>query len=190
MNYGWIDNINSYMTSYVWIRLSHIVMYEFSSLNSWMNPYMWILIWFHQFSRYFSWSWICIWIHDMNSYTNSLSWIHILHFMTYEFSQYSDMKSCIWKKSWNHLWNLGTKDQNVQASGFFYNQALNLSNWNFSAWESLKSINWRMYQKVIASAAGAQLTAGQGHREGTIVLRLTHCVLLLASFLKPHLWSP
>ena len=36
----------------------------------------------------------------MNSY--------VLHFKTYEFRyEFIDMNSCIWKISWNHIWNLG-----------------------------------------------------------------------------------
>ena len=56
-----------------------------------MNSAAWILRWIHIYefwcmiSQYFLWSWIQIWIHIMNPNKISWSWIHMLHFMTYEF---------------------------------------------------------------------------------------------------------
>ena len=93
----------------------------------------------------------------MNS-VNIQIWIHV-------YEKYREFRR---REIIYDIW--GTKDPHVQASGLFFNQALNLNNWSFSAWEALKSIKWRMYQKVTASAAGAELTAGQGSREGTIAL--------------------
>ena len=58
-------------------------MYDFMIMNSFSQIHTWIhshAFWYMN-SRYSSWLWIHIWIRTLNSYMNSLSWIHIRHFM-------------------------------------------------------------------------------------------------------------
>ena len=86
--YIWIYNMNSYMTSYIWFQHPESL-YEIINMNSDM------------ISRYFSRSWIHIGISEF------MLWIHI-SFHDQEFICYSswpknsDMRTCIWKISWNH----------------------------------------------------------------------------------------
>ena len=66
----WNESVHEF--KYLWIQQPEFLdefIYMNSDLISW----------------HFSWSWIHIWIHVMNSYKISSLWIHMLHFMTYEF---------------------------------------------------------------------------------------------------------
>ena len=55
------------------------------NLSAWIQGWIHTHVFWHMISRYSSWSCIHIWIHITNSFQISWSWIHMLHFITYEF---------------------------------------------------------------------------------------------------------
>ena len=169
--HGWFYTINSYMTSYVWYMIHDFIC--MNSAKSCMNSAAWILGWIYICEFWYDFTNFHDIFHDHEFTSDFMLWIHI-RFHYHEFICYiSWPMNSVNIQIWIHVYEKyrefrrreiiydiwGTKDPNVQASGLFFNQALNLNNWSFSAWEALKSIKWRMYQKSlpVPQACSSQL---------------------------------
>ena len=109
---------------------------------------------------------ITIFFMIMNSYLNSYyefiedlwSLIHMLHSMPWPIN--SDMNSCIWKISWNHIWNLGYQGSRWSSLSFKLWQSM-IKHRHFTQQESCNyyclAPSWRWRFFVFNSLAGLKL---------------------------------